>query len=160
MPGGAVASVGSTRFDFPYSGWQAQDEFYRLLFQSGQSEVVILGLSFKPDTDDLRESGMVEVAQSLLGRGFKLRIYDPALNLAALIGSNKRVIDVRMPHLASLLKTDLAAALGGQGLVVAAQKCAAVEDLKKFLTSQHQVLDVNGWPELRGLPVKYEGFCW
>ena len=46
---------------------------------------------------------MVEVAQTLLGRGYKVRIYDPALNLGALVGANKRVIDTRMPHLASLL---------------------------------------------------------
>ena len=51
-----------------------------LITESGQSEVVILGMTFKSNTDDLRESAMVEVAQTLLGRGFKLRIYDPALN--------------------------------------------------------------------------------
>lgn len=131
-----------------------------LILESGQSEVVILGLSFKSSTDDLRESAMVEVAQTLLGRGYKLRIYDPALNLAALVGSNKRVIDTKMPHLASLLQSDLGTALGKQGLVVAAQKCAAIGDLKRFTTPQHHVLDVNGWPELRALPSKYEGFCW
>ncbi len=131
-----------------------------LITESGQSEVVILGMTFKSNTDDLRESAMVEVAQTLLGRGFKLRIYDPALNLAALVGANKRVIDSKMPHLASLLCPDLKTALGSQGLVVAAQKCAPVADLKQFITSQHHVVDVNGWPELRELPSKYEGFCW
>jgi GDP-mannose 6-dehydrogenase len=131
-----------------------------LITDSGQSEVVILGLSFKPNTDDLRESAMVEVAQTLLGRGYKLRIYDPALNLAALVGSNKRVIDTKMPHLASLLHTDLASALGTQGLVVAAQRCASTVDLAKYITTAHHVLDVNGWPELRALRSKYEGFCW
>src|SRR6185503_14372098 len=40
-----------------------------------QHEIVILGLSFKSNTDDLRESAMVEVAQTLLGRGYTLRIY-------------------------------------------------------------------------------------
>jgi GDP-mannose 6-dehydrogenase len=45
-------------------------------------------------------------------------------------------------------------------LIVAAQKCAPLEELKKFVTAKHQVLDVNGWPELRELPCKYEGFCW
>ena len=127
---------------------------------SGETEVAILGLSFKTDTDDLRESAMVEVAQTLLGRGYKLRIYDSALNLAALTGGNKRVIDTKMPHLASLLHADLGAALGQQGLVVAAQKCVSLGELKKFLTPKHTVLDVNGWPELRQLPAKYEGFCW
>lgn len=131
-----------------------------LITESGQSEVVILGMTFKSNTDDLRESAMVEVAQTLLGRGFKLRIYDPALNLSALVGANKRVIDTKMPHLATLLCPDLKTALGTQGLVVAAQKCAPVTDLKQFITLKHHVLDVNGWQDLRALPCKYEGFCW
>lgn len=131
-----------------------------LITESGQSEVVILGMTFKSNTDDLRESAMVEVAQTLLGRGFKLRIYDPALNLSALVGANKRVIDTRMPHLASLLCPDLKTAIGAQGLVVAAQKCAPIADLKQFITPKHHVVDVNGWSELRELPSKYEGFCW
>ncbi|MEW6159196.1 MAG: nucleotide sugar dehydrogenase [Verrucomicrobiota bacterium] len=127
---------------------------------SGQNEIIILGLSFKANTDDLRESAMVEIAQNLLGRGFQVRIFDPQLNLSQLIGSNKRVIDEKMPHLASLLHTDLASALGQQGLIVAAQRCVEVEALAPLLTPGHQILDVNGWPELRALPANYEGFCW
>src|SRR5205807_587667 len=73
-----------------------------LIERLGDTKISILGLSFKSDTDDLRESAMVEVAQNLLGRGYELRIYDPQLNLAQLVGSNKRVIDLKMPHLASL----------------------------------------------------------
>ena len=130
------------------------------IMDSGLNEACILGLSFKANTDDLRESAMVEVAQTLLGRGFKVRIYDPALNLASLVGANKRVIDTRMPHLAALLCGDLKSALGQQAVIVAAQKCAPVDELKKLVTAKHQVLDVNGWPELRELPCKYEGFCW
>lgn len=132
----------------------------QLIVDTGQREVVILGLSFKANTDDLRESPMVEVAQTLLGRGYHLRIYDPALNLAALVGANKRVVDVHMPHLASLLKTDLREAVGERGVIVAAQRCASAEDLQKCVTPAHRVIDVNGWSELRGLPAHYEGFCW
>jgi len=122
--------------------------------------VTLLGLSFKSDTDDLRESPMVEVAQHLIGRGFELSIYDPQLNLAKLIGTNKRVIDEKMPHLASLLTDDLAAALGQSGLVIVAQQCVDVETLRPLITAEHTLLDVNGWPELRDLPGRYEGFCW
>ncbi|MEY4202156.1 MAG: hypothetical protein RLZZ265_3896 [Verrucomicrobiota bacterium] len=131
-----------------------------LITETEHREVVILGLSFKSNTDDLRESPMVDVAQALLGRGYKLRIYDPALNLAALVGANKRVIDTKMPHLASLLHTDLATAIGQRGLIVAAQKCAPLAELKKLVTANHHVLDVNGWADLKELPAKYEGFCW
>ena len=125
-----------------------------------KDRVTLLGLSFKSDTDDLRESPMVEVAQHLLGRGFELSIYDPQLNLAKLIGTNKRVIDEKMPHLATLLTGDLGAALGQSGLVIAAQKCIDLETLRPLITTEHTLLDVNGWPELRDLPAHYEGFCW
>ena len=107
-----------------------------------------------------RGRAMAEVAQTLLGRGYAVRIYDPALNLAALVGANKRVIDTRMPHLASLLCPDLPTALGKKGVVVVAQQCASVAELRKLVTKDHQVIDVNGWPELRDLPSKYDGFCW
>lgn len=131
-----------------------------LITESGRNEVCILGLSFKNNTDDLRESAMVEVAQTLLGRGFRLRIYDPALNLSALVGANKRVIDTKMPHLASLLSADLTTAVGTEGIVIAAQKCVSLAELKKAITARHHIIDVNGWSELRELPSKYEGFCW
>jgi GDP-mannose 6-dehydrogenase len=100
------------------------------------------------------------VAQILLGRGFTIRIYDPALNLSALVGANKRLIDTRMPHLAALLRTDLKSALGHEGMVIAAQKCASLSELKQHLTVKHHVLDINGWPELASLPSRYEGLCW
>jgi GDP-mannose 6-dehydrogenase len=131
-----------------------------LIAESGHLEIVILGLAFKPNTDDLRESAMLEVTQTLLGRGYRLRIYDPGLNLTTLVGSNRRLIESKMPHLASLLHADLATAIGPRGLVVAAQRCVSIADLAKVITPQHTLLDVNGWPELRHLPSQYEGFCW
>src|ERR1043166_2525124 len=124
------------------------------------SEVIILGLSFKANTDDLRESAMVEMAQHVLARGWPLRIYDPQLNLSRLIGSNRRVLEEKMPHLASLLHEDLSAALGTEGLILAAQRCVSLTELAKRITPRHQLLDINGWPELCGLGVPYEGFCW
>jgi GDP-mannose 6-dehydrogenase len=131
-----------------------------LIAGSGQTEIVVLGLAFKTDTDDLRESAMLEVTQILLGRGYQLRIYDPGLNLTALVGSNRRLIETKMPHLASFLHADLATAVGERGLIVAAQRCVSLPDLAKVVTPHHQVLDVNGWPELQRLPARYEGFCW
>lgn len=131
-----------------------------LVAAHGGTDVALLGLSFKEHTDDLRESPMVEVAQALLGRGHRLRIYDPALNLAALVGANKRVIDLKMPHLAGLLKPTAAEAVGDAGLVIVAQKCVPAAELPRLFTPQHVVLDVNGWPELAATPARYVGFCW
>ncbi len=38
----------------------------------------VLGLSFKPETDDLREAPAIDIVRELLRRGAKIRAYDPA----------------------------------------------------------------------------------
>jgi len=40
-------------------------------------KLAVLGLSFKPDTDDIRESPAMEIAAGLLERGAALRCFDP-----------------------------------------------------------------------------------
>src|SRR3978361_2208054 len=37
----------------------------------------ILGLAFKPNTDDLREAPAIEIAQKLIDRGVRVKVHDP-----------------------------------------------------------------------------------
>ena len=67
----------------------------------------LIGLSFKSNTDDLRESPFVELAERLLGKGYELRIYDPNVIAARLTGANKEYIDRVIPHLSRLLVSSL-----------------------------------------------------
>lgn len=39
--------------------------------------VGLLGLAFKPDTDDLREAPALDIARNLVARGCKVRVHDP-----------------------------------------------------------------------------------
>lgn len=137
-----------------------QDLLLNALRESGQSAVVLIGLSFKSNTDDLRESPMVELAQQALGRGFDLKIYDKQLNLAQLVGANKREIDRRMPHLASLLMDDVAHCLETPCAVIVSQKHVDIETLCRVVTERHHIIDLVGWPELESLPSVYQGFLW
>lgn len=77
----------------------------RKITEHGRCRVGLFGLAFKAGTDDLRESPYVEVAERLLGKGYSLRIYDPAVAGARLMGSNREYIEARIPHLADLVSS-------------------------------------------------------
>ncbi|KAB8180541.1 nucleotide sugar dehydrogenase [Microbispora catharanthi] len=76
---------------------------FDLVAATGRRRVGLFGLSFKPGTDDLRESPLVELAERLLGKGYDLRIYDANVTMSRLIGANRDYIEGRLPHLGQLL---------------------------------------------------------
>ena len=53
------------------------DKVERALGELAGKTLGVLGLSFKPDTDDVRESPAIAVARGLVGRGAALRVHDP-----------------------------------------------------------------------------------
>ncbi len=67
----------------------------------------IVGLSFKPGTDDLRESAMVAVVEALIGKGCDVRILDRNVSIAKLVGANRRYIEEEIPHITSLMCEDI-----------------------------------------------------
>ena len=79
----------------------------RQVVAKGVRSAGLIGLGFKPNTDDLRESPFVEIAERLLGKGYELKIYDPNVSLARLSGSNKEYIESMIPHIARLLVPSL-----------------------------------------------------
>jgi GDP-mannose 6-dehydrogenase len=83
-----------------------------LVMATGKRKVGLFGLSFKPGTDDLRESPLVELAERLLGKGYDLRIYDANVALSRLVGANRDYIEGRLPHLGDLLSNSVDGVLG------------------------------------------------
>jgi GDP-mannose 6-dehydrogenase len=54
----------------------------RMVRDSGANRIGLVGISFKPGTDDMRESPLAELASRLIGQGMALSIYDPFVHEA------------------------------------------------------------------------------
>lgn len=89
----------------------------------GWKEVALLGLAFKSNTDDLRESPYVEIAETLLGKGITVRIYDEIVRVDELTGSNETFVQTHLPHLARLLtRTRAEATDGADGVIIGSDR--------------------------------------
>lgn len=49
----------------------------RELKDLGDRTITVLGVTFKPDTDDIRESPSIDIIRLLLAKGAKVKLYDP-----------------------------------------------------------------------------------
>jgi GDP-mannose 6-dehydrogenase len=130
------------------------------IIASGARTVALLGLSFKMNTDDLRESPNVELAERLLGKGLDVRIYDPVVNPARLIGANRRHVESRLPHLGRLLARQPGEVLAGAGIaVVSSTDSEVVQAL--LAAPPRRLIDLSGrlGTEVESLP-GYEGIGW
>lgn len=112
----------------------------RRVLDVGRQPTLLLGLSFKAGTDDLRESPMVELAERLLGKGIPLAIFDPDLIPSRLVGANAAYIQQRLPHLHLLLREELPAALRDVRTVV---KAKPVGELDPALLRGKTLIDLT-----------------
>jgi len=79
----------------------------KAITRSGKRRIGMVGLSFKSNTDDLRESPLVTVVEQLLGRGYQVRVFDAEVMMSRVFGRNKEFIDRTIPHITSLMTASL-----------------------------------------------------
>jgi len=93
-----------------------------MVLATGKKRIGLLGLSFKSGTDDLRESPMVTLVESLLGKGLQLAIYDGDISLALLLGTNKEYIEREIPHISQLMRDSVDEVLDHSEVIVVGKK--------------------------------------
>jgi GDP-mannose 6-dehydrogenase len=125
-----------------------------------KKRVGILGLSFKPDTDDVRESPIVRVVETLIGKGFQVSIFDANVNLARLVGANRAYIEAEIPHIASLMKDSIQNVLDDAEVVVIANDSKEFRDLRTRLRPCQSLLDLVRVDSAALSQGNYEGFAW
>ena len=127
----------------------------------GHREVAILGLSFKVGTDDLRESPLVIMAETLLGKGFKLAIHDSDVELTRLTGANKRFLEEKLPHINSLLSASLEEVVAKSKTLVLCKNAPEYRELPRLISPHHHIADLAA--ALKGVKVpaaQYHGLYW
>jgi len=112
-----------------------------LVERSGRRRIGVAGLSFKADTDDLRESPYVTLVETLIGRGYDIKIYDPGIAVTRLRGRNLAYIDQHLPHLAALLVETPAELYEHAQLCLACTRIA--DDLDLATTFSGDVIDLR-----------------
>jgi GDP-mannose 6-dehydrogenase len=134
---------------------------FELVTASGRRKIGLFGLSFKPGTDDLRESPLVELAERLLGKGYDLRIYDANVALSRLMGANREYIDGHLPHLGDLLSNSVDEVLAHAEVCVVGSSEPAVLDALAA-PGDRIVVDLVRLPdaEARRTTEGYQGLGW
>lgn len=130
-----------------------------MVVRSGRKQIGVLGFSFKAGTDDLRESPMVALIETLIGKGFQLAIYDRDVSLARLFGANKEFIERGIPHISQLMRSSVAEVLATADLLIIGNKAEEFREIEAKLRPDQLVIDlVRLFEKTSG--ESYQGICW
>jgi GDP-mannose 6-dehydrogenase len=132
----------------------------QMILGLGKKRIGFLGMAFKPGTDDMRESPLVEVIETLLGKGFQVRIYDRNVSASALIGANKRFIEEHIPHLSSLLVERAEDVVAASQVVVVGYASADFAAALRSMRADQVVIDLARIGGREALAAAYDGICW
>ncbi|MFL6215334.1 MAG: nucleotide sugar dehydrogenase [Blastocatellia bacterium] len=131
-----------------------------MVLATGRKQVGVLGLSFKSGTDDLRESPMVALIETLLGKGLRLSIYDRDVELARLFGANKEYIEREIPHISSLMCADLSRVIEHAEVLIVGKKEDEFRALADSILSGRTVIDLVRMFDAHDNRPHYHGLCW
>lgn len=134
---------------------------FNLVRHTGRQRIGVLGLSFKAGSDDMRESPIVMLIETLIGKGYKVAIYDEEVALAKLVGANKRYIEKTIPHISSLMVSSPQEVISSSDVVVVSKKTDRIYDAILKDHDSTVVIDLVGLhPDARDHVRNYQGICW
>lgn len=130
------------------------------IIELGKKKIGILGFSFKAGTDDLRESPVVEIIETLLGKGFFIKLYDRNVNIARLIGANKAYIEQHIPHIAELMCGNVEDVIRGSDIVVIGNKSNEFNEAISKIDGDKIIFDLVRIDRDRKSGGNYIGIAW
>lgn len=142
------------------SNRQQIERAVEMVLRTGRKRIGVLGFSFKAGTDDLRESPMVTLIETLIGKGMQLAIYDRDVSLARLFGANREYIEREIPHISQLMRTSIEEVLEAADVLIIGNKAAEFRAVESQLKDGQIVIDLVRLFEHRTTDDSYQGICW
>ncbi|MFC1734848.1 nucleotide sugar dehydrogenase [Candidatus Hydrogenedentota bacterium] len=121
--------------------------------------VGLVGLAFKANTDDMRESPYVEIAKRLIGEGIAVRIYDPSVQTDNLVGANKVMVEVALGHLRELL-VDSLDDLDESDVILINHATVDAARVEKWINAGTHTIDLANIEGVSRDAAAYEGIAW
>ena len=131
-----------------------------LVIEKEKKKIGILGFSFKAGTDDLRESPVVVLIETLIGKGYKLKVYDRNVNLARLVGANKEYIEKHIEHISNLMVDSIEELIEFAEVIVIGNNSEEFKQVLRNLSKHHIVIDLVRIGDEVETVANYEGLCW
>jgi GDP-mannose 6-dehydrogenase len=131
----------------------------RLVEGTGCKKIGILGLSFKASTDDVRESPVVPLVETLVGRGYDVCIYDDTVDPSRLVGANRLFLERELPHIASLMRPSIDDVTSEAEVVVVTNTSPAFREVSGSIRDGQILIDLAGAAR-NHRPARYEGIHW
>jgi GDP-mannose 6-dehydrogenase len=135
------------------------DRAVDMVLNTGKKRIGVLGFSFKAGTDDLRESPMVALIETLIGKGLQLAIYDRDVSLARLFGANKEFIENGIPHISQLMRSGIGEVLESSDVLIIGNKAEEFRQIETGLRPDQIVIDLVRLFEKTSHD-GYQGICW
>jgi len=117
------------------------------ILEHGRARVGIFGMSFKAGTDDLRESPMVAIIETLIGKGLQVAIYDGRVSLGQLVGANREYVQQHLPHVATLLRPTIEDVLRESDVLVIGNNDPEFARLPQLMRGDQVLIDLVGLPK-------------
>ena len=133
----------------------------QMVEESGAKQVGFVGISFKPGTDDLRESPLIALASRLIKKGIQVDIYDPFVKEAfddETPGAGRGNDGV--PDLEDRLVGDLEKMINDAGVVVVGNHYKETTERLKEAAKSRPVVDLTRVSRELRSDGRYAGICW
>lgn len=135
------------------------DHAIDMVLATGRKRVGVVGFSFKAGTDDLRESPIVTLIETLLGKGIQLVVYDKEVSLARLFGANKEYIERQIPHIAQLMRSSIDEVLEFAEVLVIGNNAEEFRQIEQKQREGQVVIDLVRLFN-KTSDETYQGICW